>query len=376
MTNFLNDVEPLHAARSGQLPDLGLSISPCETPCPSSKPVASSILGRKENLMSSVIRLLALAMLFVELAAPPALAGDNKIAKVGLLGLDSRECGNEPLRAGLRELGRLEGGDFVIECRHGRGQYDTLQHAADELVRTKPDVIVAPTHLAADAAQGATAEIPIVFIATSDPVTAGFAASLAHPGGNMTGLSCYVGELNAKRLELLKGVAPGIRRVAVLSSPYLTQTFNRLYLRDVSETAEAMDLRIRVFATTGGADLERAFDAMETWGADALYILPSIIFASEAQHIADLASWHELPTMHWYKPYAAMGGLMAYGVDYPTLQRRAALYVDKILKGSNPADLPIEQPTHYELVINRETATELGLTIPRSIALRADRIID
>jgi putative ABC transport system substrate-binding protein len=324
----------------------------------------------------SAIRLLTLAILVAGLAAAGVVASDDTMPKVGLLGLDMRECGNEPLRSGLRELGYLEGRNVVVECRHGGGRYDGLQAAADALVQTNPDVIVALTHLAAEAAQAATRHIPIVFIATSDPVVGGFAASLARPGGNMTGLTCYAGELNAKRLELLKAVAPAIRRVAILTSPRPRSPFNAVYLRDVDAAAELLQLDIRVFESSGGDDLKRAFDEMKEWKADALYVLPSIVFAYEAQQIADLALWHALPTMHWFKPYAAMGGLMVYGVDYATLQRRAASYVDKILKGSNPADLPIEQPTQYELVINRETANWLGLPIPRSIVLRADRIIE
>jgi putative ABC transport system substrate-binding protein len=324
----------------------------------------------------STLPLPAVAILAIVVTAPATMAQDTKIARVGLLGLTERECGNEALRDGLRELGYVEGGNLVIACRHGGGRYEDLQVAADELARTKPDVIVALTHLTADAAHRATRQIPVVFIASSDPVVGGFAASLPRPGGNMSGLTYYAGELNAKRLELLKAVAPKTRRVAVLSSPYMSPSVNAVYVRDVTAAAEALQLDIRVVEATGGTDLERAFDEMAEWKADALYILPTIIFAYEAQQIADLARWHRLATMHWYKPFAAMGGLMTYGVDYPALQRRAAVYVDKVLKGSNPADLPIEQPTQYELHINRQTADELGLTIPQSIALRADRIIE
>jgi putative ABC transport system substrate-binding protein len=320
--------------------------------------------------------LLLPAIVITGLAAPAMQARDKQVPKIGLLGQYEHECGNQALRAGLRELGYVEGSSFVIECRYGAGGREGLQLAADELVRAKPDVIVALTHLNADAAQRATRRIPIVFIASSDPVFGGFAASLARPGGNMTGLTYYSGELNGKRLEFLKAVAPGIRRVAVLSSPYTSQSVNELYIRDVAIAAKALGLETRVVQAAGGGDLDRAFDEMATWKADAVYILPTITFAYEAQRIADLAKWHRLPAMHWFRPFAAMGGLMAYGVDYTALQQRAAVYVDKILKGANPAELPIEQPTQFALVINRETATELGLTIPQAIALRADRIIE
>lgn len=320
--------------------------------------------------------LLALSILMAGLAAPAALAQDAKVARVGLLGLTEGECGNQAFREGMQDLGYREGRNLVIECRHGGGSYEGLQSAARELAGAKPDVIVALTHITADAAHAATASIPIVFIASSDPVAGGFAASFPHPGGNMTGLTYYAGELNAKRLELLKAVAPGIRRVAVLASTVMSQSVNAVYVRDVTAAAETLGLEIRIFTAPLGDDLEPTFDEMAHWPADAIYPLPTIVFAYQAQQIADLAKWRGLPTMHWYKPFPAMGGLLAYGVDYPALQRRAAVYVDKILKGANPADLPIEQPTQYELIVNRATADELGLAIPPSIALRADRIIE
>lgn len=323
-----------------------------------------------------ITRLLALAILVTGLAASQATAQEPKVPRVGLVGLTEGECGNQAFREGMRELGYREGGNLVIECRHGEGRYEGLQVAAREVAGAKPDVIVALTHVTADAAHAATDSIPVVFIASSDPVVGGFAASLPHPGGNMTGLTYYSGELNAKRLELLKAVAPGIRRVAVLASAVMSQSVNAVYVRDVTAAAETLGLEVRFFTAPEGDDLEPTFDAMAQWPADGLYPLPTIVFAYNALQMADLAKWRGLPTIHWYKPFAAMGGLMAYGVDYPALQRRAAVYVDKILKGANPAELPIEQPTQYELIVNRATADELGLAIPPSIALRADRIIE
>jgi putative ABC transport system substrate-binding protein len=192
----------------------------------------------------------------------------------------------------------------------------------------------------------------------------------------MTGLTYYNGELNAKRLELLKTVAPGIRRVAVLASPFMAPSVNDRYTRDVTIAAKALQLEFRIVGAIGGGDLERAFDEMVKWKADAVYVLPTIIFAYEAQQIADLSRWHRLPAMHWYQPFPAMGGLMAYGVDYPALQRRLAVHIDKILKGADPGELPIEQPKQFGLVINRETASEFGLTIPQSVLLRADKVIE
>lgn len=324
----------------------------------------------------SATPLLALTILLTGIAAPVALAQEAKIPRVGLVGLTEGECGNEAFRDGMRDLGYREGRNLVIECRHGGWRYEGLQSAARALAATNPDVIVALTHLTADAAQAATERIPIVFIASSDPVVGGFAASFPHPGGNMTGLTYYSGELNAKRLELLKTVAPAVRRVAVLASAVMSQSVNAVYVRDVTAAAETLGLEIRVFRAPLGDDLEPLFAELDAWKADAVYPLPTIIFAYQAQQIADLAKWRGLPSIHWFKPFAAMGGLMAYGVDYPTLQRQAAVYVDRILKGADPAELPIEQPTQYELIVNRATADELGLSIPPSITLRADRIIE
>ncbi|NCA69193.1 MAG: ABC transporter substrate-binding protein [Sphingobacteriia bacterium] len=336
----------------------------------------SPILEAKEGIMPSPVLLIPI-LLWTLLTTPGAVpAADGTLARVGLLVLDERECGNEPLRAGLRALGHREGLNLRIDCRHGGGHYEGLAPAAVALVRARPAVIVALTHPTAAAAQQATSQIPIVFIAAGDPVLAGFALSLARPGRNMTGFTCYAGGLNGKRLELLQAMAPGHRRVAVLSSPVMSRSFNATYVRDLRRAADQLGLEIALFEASGEQDLEGAFAAMVDWGADALYLLPTVVFAYEAQAIADLAKWHGLPTMHWYKPFVTRGGLMAYGVDYPALQRRAAVYVDKILAGSAPAELPIEQPTHYDLVVNAETARELGLAIPLSIALRAARILE
>lgn len=321
-------------------------------------------------------RLLTLTILVLGLSAATAPAQETEVTRVGLIGLTEGECGNPAFREGMRELGYREGDNLMVECRHGGGRYEDLRRAAREVAGANPDVMVALTHLTADAAHAATRDIPVVFIASSDPVAGGFAASLSHPGGNMTGLTYYAGELNAKRLELLKAVAPGVRRVAVLASAVMSANVNAVYVRDVTAAAETLGLEIRVFVTREDNDLEPTFAELDAWKADALYPLPTIVFAYNAQEMADLAKWRGLPTIHWYKPFPAMGGLMAYGVDYPALQRRAARYVDKILKGANPADLPIEQPTQYELIVNRATADELGLKIPPSIALRADRIIE
>ena len=225
------------------------------------------------------IRLLTLSILVAALAAPPAMAKDGKMARVGLLGLTEGECGNQSFREGMREMGYTEGRNLVIECRHGGGRYPGLHLAAKEMANTKPDVIVALTHITADAAHAATDSIPIVFIASSDPVFGGFAASFPRPGGNMTGLTYYSGELNAKRLELLKALAPGIKRVAVVNSAFMSKSVNEQYIQDVTAAAKDLGLEIGVFVAPEGDDLEPVFAAMAEWKAEALYLLPTIIFA-------------------------------------------------------------------------------------------------
>lgn len=316
------------------------------------------------------------AIVLTALATVVAAAGDKQPVHLGFFAWDEPECKIEAFHAGLRELGYVEGKNIVIECHHAGRQHKGLKSAAEAIVRAKPDIIVALHHVYAEALRHTGTDIPTVMIASGDPVATGFATSLARPGGNTTGFTYYAGELNAKRLELLRAVAPGIKRVAVLAETDTPAKLTELHIRDSLAAAKVLGLEPRVVKATQGEDLERAFEEIVRWKADAVHILPSIVFAYEAQQIADLARWHGLPTMHFYNGFPALGGLMAYGPDFPTLQRRAAVYVDKILKGTKPGELPIEQPTHLKLVVNRETAAELGLTIPPSILQRADKVIE
>ncbi len=319
----------------------------------------------------------ALALFFVALPAstlraePPA-----SISRIGVLSFDKANCLRKPFVEGLRELGYIDGKNVVIECRHAGGRYSGFQRAADSLARSNPAVIVAFGNPATRAAQRATRDIPIVMLTSGEPVESGFATSLSRPGGNLTGISYWMFELNAKRLELLRSVVPRLRRVAVLVDPGSPAETTRAFLQDIRKAAMTFGLEIIVVESKGAVDLERAFDEIEKGDAQAVLILSQIVFMRDAQELADIAKWRGLPSIHAFTHYPTLGGLMSYGPDFWLLQRRAAIYVDKILKGASPAELPIEQPMRLELAINLETARELGLTIPRSVLLRADKLIE
>lgn len=316
------------------------------------------------------------AMLSALALAGPVPAQEGGMPRIGFLVLSEWQCRNEPFAAGLRELGYIEGKNIVVECRHAGGRDERLQSVAEELARSRPAVIVALNHAWALAAQHATKDIPLVVISSGDPVASGFAASLARPGGNITGLTYFATELNAKRLEYLKTVVPGLKRVAVLKNPKSPRVLLDAYLRETRAAAKAYGIELTIVEATSEPELERAFDEIVQVKAQAVYILASFIFSEMGQKIADLANWNNLPTMHFHNRYPAIGGLMSYAPDYNLLHRRTATYVDKILKGAKPAALPIEQPSRFELHINLATARELGLKVPESLLLRADKVIE
>ena len=320
----------------------------------------------------------AMAFLFLCLSASMtfAAAPPGKVPRIGFLVLDEKHCRNEHFIAGLRELGYEDGKNIMIDCRHAGGRDEALLPVAQELARSRPAVIVALNHIWALAAQQATKEIPLVVIASGDPVASGFAVSLARPGGNITGLTYFATELNAKRLEFLKTVVPGLKRVAVLKNPKSDRALLDAYLRETRAAARTFGIELVIVEATSEPELERAFEKIVESKAQAVFVLATLIFGEMAQKIADLAMWYNLPTMHFHKRYPAIGGLMAYAPDYEILHRRTAVYVDKILKGAKPADLPIEQPAQFELHINQATARELGLNIPQALLLRADRVIE
>jgi putative ABC transport system substrate-binding protein len=281
----------------------------------------------------------------------------------------------EAFRKGLRDLGWIEGQNIIIEYRFAEGQFDRLPSLADELVRLKVDVIAASPGPAALAAKNATGTIPIVMMAVADPIRLGLAESLARPGGNVTGLSYSVGmDTLEKNLELLKEAAPNARRVAVLSNP--DNPNHALAISIVNTAARAVGVQLQLMDARGPDEFEGAFAAMATERVGALLVVGDPVLTMNRAQLADLAVQNRLPSMHTLREYVEAGGLMSYGPSLSDLLRRGASYVNKILKGAKPADLPVEQPTKFELIINLRTAKALGLTVPPSLLLRADEVIE
>ena len=279
----------------------------------------------------------------------------------------------EAFRAGLRELGYVEGKNLLIEWRWSEAKNERFPDFAAELIRLKIDVIVVWGTPAAMAAKNATKTIPIVMAATGDPVGMGLIASLARPGGNITGSSALNLELEAKRLELLKEIVPKLSRVAVLWNP--AERTHQVFLKETRTAAQALGVQLHPVGVQSPPDFEGAFATMARERADGLIVVPSTVFVFHRVRIADLALKSRLPSAYLHTDHAEAGGLMSYSPNYHDLFRRAATYVDKILKGAKPADLPVEQPMRFELVINLKTAKALGLTIPQSVLIRADTVI-
>jgi len=301
-----------------------------------------------------------------------------KPARIGFLGSDvtSEDRNREAFLQRLRDLGYSEGSNLKIEYREAKP--DRLPTMAAELAALKVDIIVTfGGSLAALAAKQATTTIPIVFHVVGDPVADGLVASLARPGGNVTGFSIVGPELIGKLLELLKQAVPGVSRVAFLLKPDAApaRTMTR-FRTEADVAAQALGLRLQVVEARGPADFDRAFSDMTKAGAGALCVLSTPVFWSERRRLMDLAAQNRLPTMISSKAFVEAGGLMSYTPDFADLARSVAVYVDKILKGAKPADLPVEQPTKFELVINLKTAKALSLTIPPSLLARADQIIE
>ena len=302
----------------------------------------------------------------------------NRIPLVGILtaAVDQDDPIIEGLRQGLRDLGYVEGRNIRVEFRTAKDQLDRLPGLAAELVQLKADVIVAPSTPAAQAAKGATSSIPIVVTHVADPVASGLVRNLSHPGGSITGLSIMTTDLSAKLLQLLKETSPRLSRVAVLwnpdtpLSPVQTKTVENLKLAASLLSIELIFVRARTLE-----ELEAAFTSASRARVQALYVAESPLFYVQRAVLTQLAAKARLPAIYRTRAFADAGGLLSYGVDWLDHARRAALYVDKILKGANPGDLPIEQPTKFELVVNLKTAQALGITIPQSILLRADEVI-
>jgi putative tryptophan/tyrosine transport system substrate-binding protein len=317
---------------------------------------------------------LAVSMFLVPLAAG---AQAGKMPRIGWLmggSPSSHSVFLDAFRQGLRDVGYTEGKNIAIEPRYTHGAHDRLPDLTAELLRLKVDVIVVDGTAPASAAKAATAQVPIVFTLAGDPVGSGLVASFAHPGGNVTGLSNLRGDLSGKQLQLLKELVPQLARVAVLYNP-LNPAY-RTYLDGARVAGRALAVELQVLEVRNSNELTSAFSALARGRAGALLALGDVIFRTEQVQLLRLAEESRLPAMYSDKLFVEAGGLMSYGVSYPDNFRRAATYVDKILKGAKPADLPVEQPTKFELVINLKTAKALNLTIPQSVLLRADQVIE
>ena len=318
----------------------------------------------------------AVSVLAPTLAAEAQAAGNAP--RTGVLVGASREMAShniEAFRQGLRESGYVEGQNIAIEWRYADGKWARFPDLVAELVRLKVDVIVAGVTAAALAAKNATQTIPIVMAAVADPIESGLVASLARPGGNITGPSMFAPELVGKQLELLAEAAPGVSRVAVLWNP-ANPIVRKLMLPEAEVAARSLGMRLLLLGPRGPDEFASVFATMTRERAGALLVLADAGFFHHRTLIADLVAKSRLPTMFGVREHVEVGGLMAYSSSVRDSWRRAATYVDKILKGANPGDLPVEQPTKFELVINLKTAKALGLTIPPAVLARADEVIE
>ena len=298
----------------------------------------------------------------------------TKSPRIGYLAArSSPEPRDEGFRQGLHDLGYIEGKNIAIEYRYARGKIEELAGFASEMVRLKVDIIVATGTPVALRAKEATSSIPIVIAIGDDPVELGLVSSLAQPGGNVTGVTTLATELRAKMLELLKEAVPRLSRVAVLWSPVDPRFV--LNFKELETAARLLGLQIQSLEVRGPDEFEAALQAAGKGHAQALIMLRTPLVNAHLKRIADLAAKSRIPSIYDDRVFVDAGGLISYGTDFPNLYRRAAIYVDKILKGAKPADLPVQQPTKFELVINLKTAKQIGLTIPPSVLARADKVI-
>jgi ABC-type uncharacterized transport system substrate-binding protein len=300
----------------------------------------------------------------------------TKVPRIGYLAavsLSANSARTEAFRQGLRELGYVAGKNILIEWRSAEGKADRLASLAAELVRLKVNVIVTGGTIVTRAAKEATSTIPIVMTNDTDPVANGFVASLARPGGNITGLSTLAPELSGKRLELLKETVPKLSRVAVFGSS--TNADNELLIREVELAAKAVGLQLQYLDVLDPKDIETAFRAASKGRADGALVLTGTALLSRRTQVVELAVKSRLPVIYHRSDYVEDGGLMFYGVNLTDLNRRAAVYVDKILKGRTPQDLPVEQPMKFDFVVNLKAAKQIGLTIPPNVLVRANKVI-
>jgi putative ABC transport system substrate-binding protein len=315
------------------------------------------------------LRLFGLLFLAVTVSAPAA----EKIPQVGILFIGGKDQPHlESFKQGLRELGYVEGKNITLVYRYAEGKQERLEDLAAELVRDKVDIIVTTASVSALAARRATRSIPIV-MTTGNPLEQGLADSLAQPGGNVTGLTVMLSDMSVKRLELLKESFPKRNRVAALWAPVDREA--RLGIKETTEAAKVLSLRLRPLEIKSGDDIERAFTAIINKRDSALAVILSPIITLSSKRIVELALKHKLPGIYPTRQFVEEGGLMAYGPLIGDLYRRAAAYVDKILKGRKPADLPIEQPMKFDFIVNLKAAKQIGVTLPPNVVVRADQVI-
>jgi putative ABC transport system substrate-binding protein len=319
---------------------------------------------------------LALVFLSLALCCPAQAQQVKKAPRIGFLAITSpsdMSLRMAAFRHGLRELGYIEGKTIVVDDRYAEGKLDRLRSMTAELVQLKADVIVTSGPIGTRTAKEATATLPIVMAYDNDPVASGFVASLARPGGNITGLSTHYPEITGKQLELLKEIVPKMSHLAVLgdsSEPFTAQS-----LKETERAAKAFGVQLQYLDVKDPKDVKSALEDARKSRADAAVVLASAIFISQRSQLAELAVKNRLPAVYQASEYVEAGGLMTYGASITDLFRRAATYVDRILKGAKPAEIPVEQPTTFELIINLKAAREIGLKIPPNVLARADRVI-
>jgi putative ABC transport system substrate-binding protein len=332
--------------------------------------VSSKIIRAKR-----ISRVHVLVCLLPAVFLPAAFVGAQQAKKLGVLSGGSRSsasAGTDAFRQRLRELGYSEGRNIIIEYRYADGKLDRLPELANELIANKVDVLVAQAPAAVRAAKSATTEIPIVMAHGGDPVAQGFVAGLARPGGNITGLSNFSAELGGKRLELLREAFPKAAPVGVIWNPDAPGP--ALSFKELEIAGKALRVKLHPLQVRGPNDFEGAFQAASE-RAGGLVVIQDIVTVTHRKRIVELAAKHRLPAIYMEADFTEAGGLMSYGPSQSDMFRRAATYVDKILKGAKPADLPVEQPKKFEFVVNLKTAKQIGLTIPPNVLARADRVV-
>jgi putative ABC transport system substrate-binding protein len=323
-------------------------------------------------------RLTSIVVLLLFAVSLATAAQVGKVPRIGVLLPGSPDPEYErrldAFRQGLRELGYIDTQNILLEYRWAHAKYEHMADLVAELMRLKVDVLVVDSTRAGLAAKSATSTLPIVLAVAADPVSTGLVGSLAQPGGNITGMTSMTPELSAKRLELLKDMVPNAARVAVLLNPDNPQA--QLHWRDLQVAAPRLHVQLQAVEARRATDLERAFSTVASWQADALLVIEDPILLPALQtEIVDFAARHRLPTIAGLRSLVDAGGLMSYGASFPDMYRRAATFVVKILRGAKPSDLPVEQPTKFELVINLKTAKALGITIPPHLLMLADEVL-